>query len=174
MTAEHLHLAINHIPFLGSAFAFIPILLGILTKNRVTMMSGLLLAAVAGWMTPLVMESGEEAYERYEDGPVKPYLDANAEHFLEEHEETAETWSKVFYVSAVISTIALLILFRSEKYGRYFAMAAAVLCLASLLAGIWISQTGGRIRRPDFREPATSTLSTGPEHSQKVEYNERD
>ena len=165
MNAEHLHLALNHIPFLGSAFALIPILIGILKKNKITMMSGLLLAALAGWMTPLVMETGEDAYERYEHGPVEAFLDPDFEDYLEIHEERAEFWSKILYASAVISTIALITLFRCEKYGRYMAMASAVLCLFAFAAGVWISLSGGKIRRPDFRDSPPSVQHTEHEES---------
>ena len=76
MTPEHLHLVVNHIPVLGAAFALIPILTGLIARNRACLICGLVMAMVAGWTTPIVMGSGEEAYKRYEHGAPAAYLDA--------------------------------------------------------------------------------------------------
>ncbi len=172
-TPEHLHLALNHLPFLGSGMALIPILAGLLNRNKVALAAGLLLAALAGWTTPFVMETGETAYERYKKGPVAAYLDAQVEEYLEVHEHRAEAWSKVVYASAVLSTLSLGILFWREKAARWFAAGAAALCLASLLAGIWIAESGGPIRRPDFRAaPAAGAQPVPLPH--KVEHGHHD
>lgn len=160
MTPEHLHLALNHLPFLGAGFALIPLIMGWITRQRTTVIAGLMVAALAGWATPLVMSTGEAAYERYEEGPVKPYLDAEAEAFLEIHEHRAHDWSKVMYASAVISTLGLVVLLRKPDLTRVMAAVAALFCLLSLVSGLWISASGGPIRRPDFRgekPPATTS-----------------
>jgi hypothetical protein len=88
-TPEHLHLALNHLPFLGAGFAIIPLAIGFITKNKNAVLSGLLIAALSGWLTPIVMETGESAYERYEKGPIAQFLDPQAEQFLETHEHRA-------------------------------------------------------------------------------------
>lgn len=155
MTQEHFHIAMNHLPFLGSGIALIPIAVGIILRSKATLITGLAMAAVFGWMTPLVMATGEAAYERYENGPVRVFLDSNVEQALEAHEERAETWSKVMYLSAVISTLALGITLWRFAVGRYVSIAAVLFCLAALGSGMWIAESGGKIRRPDFRLPDT-------------------
>lgn len=151
VTPEHLHVALNHLPFLGGGLAVIPLLFGIITKSRPAMLAGLTLAAVAGWSTPLVMATGEAAYERYEKGPVARFLDPGAETYLEQHEARAHTWSKVMYASAVAATVGLLLSGYRERWSRPAAGISLVFCVASLLAGVWIAEAGGKIRRPDFR-----------------------
>lgn len=151
---EHLHLALNHLPFLGSGFALIPLAIGLLLRNRPAAFAGLLTAALSGWVTPFVMETGESAYERYEEGPVAAYLDPGAEGYLEEHERLAERWSKAIYASAVVSTIGLAILVAKPGATRLVSPIAAVFCVASLLSGFVIARSGGLIRRPDFRPGA--------------------
>jgi hypothetical protein len=151
MTPEHLHLVVNHIPVLGAAFALIPLLTGLILRNRACLICGLVMAMVAGWTTPLVMGTGEEAYERYEHGAPAAYLDAEAEKYLHIHEERAETWSKLLYLAAVIATAALLANLRKWSYAKPLAQLTVLFCLISILAGAWIAQSGGKIRRPDFR-----------------------
>jgi hypothetical protein len=155
MTQEHLHIALNHLPFLGIGIATMTILSGLVLRSKVTQMTGLAIASIFGWMTPLVMSTGEAAYERYKEGPVRVYLDPNVEQALDSHEERAEAWSKVIYLSAFVSTLALGFSFWRISIGRYAAIAAAILGLAAMGSGMWIAESGGRIRRPDFRLPPT-------------------
>jgi hypothetical protein len=155
MTQEHLHIAVNHLSFIGIGIAAIPIMVGIVLRSKATLITGLAIASIFGWLTPLVLSSGEEAYERYEEGPVRSFLDPNVKQALESHEDRAEAWSKVMYMSAIVSTLALGITVWCFSFGRYISIAAAIACLAALGSGIWIAESGGKIRRPDFRLPAT-------------------
>jgi len=170
-TPEHLHLALNHLPFLGSGFALIPLAIGFISKNKNAVIAGLLMATLSGWMTPIVMETGESAYERYEEGPIAKFLDPQAEQFLESHEQRAESWSKVMYASAFISTLCLGLLLWKPTWVRTTSAAAALLCLASLLSGIWIAESGGLIRRPDFRAGQTASL-TQPSQQEKAHHDD--
>ena len=113
MTPEHLHLAINHLPILGVGFAVIPLAIGVFRNSRVTLFSGLLMAVLAGWTTPVVMESGEQAYERYEHRPISTYLDAKAEDVMHDHEERAEVGAKVMVLTALLATLSLILFFSS-------------------------------------------------------------
>ncbi len=152
---EHLHVALNHLPFLGAGFALIPLVMGIFAQNRMTVLAGLEIASLSGWVTPFVMGTGEEAAERYEHSVAVRNLDPQAERFIEEHEHRAETWSKLMYASALVSTISLgLVLLRPQQI-RTPASIAALFCVAALVSGIFIAESGGLIRRPDFRHNQT-------------------
>ena len=137
-------------------------------------MAGLLMVAASGWMTPLVMETGESAYERYEKGPIASLLDARAETALEQHEHRAEAWAPVLYAGAIISTIALALIFLKERWKRFLAFVCAAFCTASLLAGIWIADSGGLIRRPDFRSADVTTPGSPTPKTHHDRESERD
>lgn len=166
MTPEHLHLALNHLPFLGAAFAIIPLLYGLVSKSRPALLAGLTIGAIAGWATPFVMATGEAAYERYEEGPIAKFLDPGAEHYLEIHEERAHAWSKVMYASALVATLGLFAAAYRERWATPSAIAALIFSVASVLSGVWIAESGGKIRRPDFRSgtPAHAEKSQGDDH----------
>ena len=153
LSPEHLHLAINHLPFLGSGLALVPLLVGILRRHRPTLLTALALVAVCGWTTPLVMETGESAYHRYESGPARPHLDPQAASVMEIHEEHAETAAALFYLSALTSSLALGLNFKPLPGARLSAWAAAAAAFLALGAGVWVADSGGQIRRPDFRSP---------------------
>jgi hypothetical protein len=170
MTPEHLHLALNHLPVLGAGFALIPLLIGLVSGQRTTILAGLLIAFLSGWATPLVMETGEAAYELYEEGPVAAHLDPVVEESLEIHEHRAEKWSVALYANAVAATLGLVFLVAKPRWARAVSCAALLFCASALLAGIWIAQSGGLIRRPDFRAPPVAPLSiSGEAHGERAE-----
>lgn len=159
MTPEHLHLALNHVPFLGAGFALVPLVIGFLTKQKQTVVAGLVIAAASGWVTPIVMATGESAYERYEDGPVARFLDPQAESVLEVHEHRAEAWSIVMYAGAVVSTTGLALMIWFPRRVRPISGTVSFFCLASVVAGAWVASSGGPIRRPDFRDGEAVSVS---------------
>lgn len=161
MSPEHIHLALNHLPFLGLGLAVIPILIGILGRNRGALGSGLLLAAVCGWSVVLVMDSGEEAYERYENSSRHGIvLDSEAREWMEVHEEDAESLSFLMYAAAGVASVALVLCITRMSGAFLLSWIAVLLCLASLAAGILIADSGGKIRRVDFRD-GSLTWSAG-------------
>jgi hypothetical protein len=114
--------------------------------------AGLLMAALSGWSVLLVMETGEEAYERYEDAAKHGIaLDRDYEKWMEAHEENAETLSVVMYVTAGVATLGLLLCVVHAGGAYVLSWLVVILSLASLAAGIVIASSGGKIRRPDFR-----------------------
>jgi hypothetical protein len=154
MTPEHLHLATNHIPVIGVAVATLPLFWGVLRNSRDLLLCGLILAALCAWATPIVMSTGESAYERYEHGPVSKHLDDNVATYLEAHEQRAHAWSKAMYVTAILATLALGALKWRQELTRWLSMGVVVSCAVSVAAGVWIAESGGKIRRTDFRKPS--------------------
>jgi L-asparagine transporter-like permease len=155
MTAEHLHLALNHLPIIGLACALLPILTGVAVNNKTTLLVGLLLAALCGWSTPFVMETGEHSYERYESGTVARYLDPEVGIFMNLHAERADKGSKAMIAAAVLATLCLPLTWWRMGIGRWVSVLVALACLLSVVGGIWIADSGGKIRRVDFRGSTT-------------------
>lgn len=60
-SAEHLHVMMNHVPLIGLAFAAIPLLFALVTRQRVVLWTGLVMVLICGASLPIVMESGETA-----------------------------------------------------------------------------------------------------------------
>lgn len=164
MNPEHIHLALNHLPVLGATLALIPLLVGLLAHSKPALLSGLIMAAISCWITLPVMESGEEAHSRYMEGPVAPYLDAGAHEVIEEHEHRAEIGAKILVFNAVISTMGIVLVLLKKRDAEIICWVAVLTSVASLAVGIWIADSGGKIRRPDFRAHAVSSGHNGLEH----------
>ena len=158
MTPEKLHLALNHLPLLGFTFALIPLLYGLFARNQTALLLGFIIATIGGWATPFIMGTGEAAYERYKSGEVRQHLDAAAIEALERHEEIGHKGSKLLYATAVISTIGLVVsIYRPRHSSRSLAWLLVFMCLVSVTLAIWIADSGGKIRRPDFRSEMNQT-----------------
>lgn len=160
MTPEKLHLALNHLPFLACVFGILPLTFGLLLRQRLLLHCGFALIGLGVLALPLVMESGEEAYDRYKKGPVTPYLDAGAYEALETHEHMAEDLAKIFIVTGVLSLTGLAFGFAKPAISRKIAMATLVMCVVSAVVGVRISDSGGKIRRPDFRRDTGTALQS--------------
>ncbi len=109
---------------MGAGFALIPLLIGLVSGQRTSILAGLL---------------------------------------IEIHEHRAEKWSVALYANAVAATLGLVILVAKPRWARAVSGAALLFCASALLAGIWIAQSGGLIRRPDFRAPPVSPSSISGE-----------
>ncbi|MGB0408406.1 MAG: hypothetical protein ACPGIC_00285 [Opitutales bacterium] len=152
MTPEKLHLALNHIPLIGMGFAIIPLLFGLISKSRPALLSGFMIATVAGWATPFIMGAGEQAYERYKHGEIRKQLDPGAVAALEIHEEIGHSWSKLLYTTAVVASIGLVAAIYQPRSCKPLAWLLLLMCIASVIAAVQIADSGGKIRRPDFRQ----------------------
>jgi peptidoglycan/LPS O-acetylase OafA/YrhL len=157
MPPEHLHAAMNHLPLVGLLAACIPLLYGLLRRNKHVIVAGLLTCLVFGAAAPLVMKTGEEAEERFEEGPIATLLDAGAEDLLHEHEERAERAVLLVYATVAFALVALFVVWRKEKLAPWMGGIALLLCLASVGAMAWVADAGGEIRHPEFRETAPPT-----------------
>jgi hypothetical protein len=152
MSPEHLHLATNHLPFIGLGLAMIPLIIGLLGRSRAALGGGLLMVFLCGWSTLLVMRSGEEALERYEHaGTHGIRLDAEVVQWMETHEEDAGFFAPVFFATAGFATVGLMLCIIRSRAAFAVSWIVFLLCVLSLACGVMIADSGGKIRRPDFR-----------------------
>lgn len=151
MTPEHLHLVLNHLPFAGSAFAGIALLIGLLFRNAPVCRTGMALAVAATILTPAVVETGEKARVGITVAAGAVPLDPAASPWLHEHEERAEDLAVVLYSTLAASIAALVLSWRKPSWTIPLGIAVLLLCVACLAAGTWVANAGGRIRHSEIR-----------------------
>lgn len=120
-------------------------------KDRAAILCGIGISIPGSAMTALVMGNGEEAYERYRDGPVTTYLDADFDKAFEQHEHVAHQYLKIMYLLLIASLAAGMIAFLKPAWLLYATILVALPCLCSVVSGLVIADSGSEIRRPDFR-----------------------
>jgi hypothetical protein len=150
MNPAHIHLLLNHIPVLGTAFGILLLLFGILRKNNEAKRFGLVMFLLCGLIAIPVFLTGEPAEEIVEH---QIGIDKEA---IEEHEDSA-TWALVSVeVLAVLSLISLFLFHKTAFPG--WAM-VIVMLIALVTSGI-IARTanlGGMINHPEITGTAVQT-----------------
>ncbi len=155
MSAEHIHLLLNHLPIHGLAVATFILLIGLIAKNRVTIAAACLGILVSSLSIPIVMGSGEAAYDRYKLTPeIRETLTDQGMVFAHTHYENAEKGAKLTYLLILLCAAALISLKYKPGWFGKLAWGIFSLALLALLANAWIASSGGKIRRPDFQNQA--------------------
>ena len=151
----HLHLLLNHLPIVGTAFLTLLLLIGLVRRSRdvinVTLVLTIVMAAAA-WP---IQNTGEDAEEQVENAPWF------SETRVHEHEEAAERATIALTVAAVLAAAALFRR-RSQPDDRTVAGAAfAALAVAAVLYGL-AGKAGALIRHSEEIDPAAPTGAAGP------------
>lgn len=147
MDPAHLHLMVNHVPILG-AFLSLP-LIGIAAWRRAEKAPALsyaTLLTIAAIGAVVSLRSGSPAEERVEDLP------GVSEHWIEEHEERAETATAFAVITALGALGALAYGWKREE-GTPAVLTGAVFVGALATSGAmgWTGLAGGQIHHPELR-----------------------
>ena len=143
---EYIHVAINHLPLVGLFVAMLALVVALLTKQRVAIITGLGLLALLAISVLPVYHYGEEGYDR-----VLSMSDDAGQAFLKYHEELAERWVFLYYVTAGVAVLGLALTWKWPRLLAPFSIVSVVLAAASLTAGLFIAQAGGEVRHREFR-----------------------
>jgi hypothetical protein len=143
---EYIHAALNHFPLVGLFAAIVGLGSALMLRNRPAVFIGLGLVMVFSLSVWPVYHFGEEGYDR-----VLSMADEPGQAFLRYHEHLAERWVFLFYITAGLAALGLAVGWKFPRTQFPLSIAALVLGLASLAAGIVIAQAGGEIRHREFR-----------------------
>ena len=151
LTAEHLHVMLNHFPIILTLLVPPILLAGLFLNQKPILAVGFSLALLADLVTPVVMQTGHSAHTRFEMGQIQPPLDEGGDIAAEMHQDMAEKTAPLLYLVGFGAIAGLLILRFRPAWAK---KAAIAVILASCVASIFTlqsAQLGGRIRHPEFR-----------------------
>ena len=147
LNAPHVHLAINHLPVVGSIGIALILLFALLPAGRAYRRFALVALVVVALAGLPAFFSGEPAEEGIEN------LVGVEETRIEHHEDAARTAVIVLEVAGAIGLFGLMLFRRKAVPGSLLALALAV----DLGAVVLMAQTaslGGEIRHPEIRSGA--------------------
>lgn len=152
MDLAHLHLLINHFPIVGTIIGTVIMLYALIKKVKNLQRTVLVLWIVLAAMSPIVMNTGEEAEHKVEE---MAGINENAIH---EHEEASEFAFWLMIGLGVISLAAISL----YKMGSDITMATKISFTISILTAAAMIRTGylgGLIRHAEV-QTVTSSAST--------------
>ena len=151
MNLTHLHLALKHIPVLGTAFGLALLIFGIWRKSNELKKTALCAFVLIALMTVPAYLTGEPAEDGVEGLP------GVSEAIIEQHEEAAGAAFASIGALGVIALLGLFALRRGKAVPAWFAglMVIASLAVSGLMA--WTANIGGQIRHTEIRVGATAS-----------------
>jgi TctA family transporter len=151
LTPEHLHVALNHLPLVGLAASLIPLVYGLVRKNAEVLVIALAMGVVFGGSTIAVMWTGEGAEERFEHASMVTPLDAAGKSMMKVHEDHAKIASVVSYLPVAACLVSLVIGRWRPQYRYLSGWAVCIVLMITISLMIWVADSGGQIRHPEFR-----------------------
>lgn len=158
MNGAHIHLILNHIPIIGTAFALVLLGYGKFFRNLSITNAGLVTIVIVSIFSIPVFLSGEEA-EHTVDGMSGISLSA-----IEEHEEQAEI---AFWIMLMNGAVALGTLLASRESSQpspillWINLAFLVLVFVLMIRA---GYSGGQIHHPEIKAGNSIFRMNGSEH----------
>ena len=154
MNTTHLHLLLNHIPVLGSAFAFALLLFGFWRRSDELKKTALGVFIIVALLAVPAYLTGEPV-----EHVVTP-LPGVSKPIIEQHEQAAAVAFAGVLAVGVVALAGLVLFRRGKALPTWFAsMMLGVSLIASGLMA-WTANLGGQVRHTEIRSSAS--LSTIP------------
>ena len=146
MNQAHIHLIVNHIPIMGSAFAAVLLAAGVLRKDLTLTRAGLVAVLAAGLLCLPAQLTGEGAAAIVQDMPrVSRAL-------IQNHAEAAELGFWALEVAASLALFSLLLLKNASPKARLLTLLTLALAAVSFGLLARAGNLGGQIRHTEIRE----------------------
>jgi hypothetical protein len=156
-----LHLLVNHIPIIGTAFGLVAVLGGVLLRNVVVKRTGLVLYIVAGLSVFPANFTGKPAEEKVEK------VAGISEKQIHEHEEAAETMMTLTSLALVLALVHLFGRPAQPGFQNTILVAFVAMAVWACVQGVITGHEGGLIRRPELggasAKPPTQEQTAQPE-----------
>ena len=110
MNGAHWHLALNHLPIIFPLVGLLVLITGFISKSAAVKRTALFIFTLGALSTIAAMSTGEGAEEVVEE------IAGVTEHYIEEHEEIAETFALLSYLLGAMSLIALWADFKKKTF----------------------------------------------------------
>ncbi len=146
MNQAHIHLIVNHVPIVGSLFAFVLLGVGLLQKNSSLIRAGLVAVLAAGLLCLPAQLTGEGAAKVVQDLPrVSRAL-------IQNHEAAAEQGFWVLEGAAGLALFSLLLLKNASPRAQLLSGLTLVVTALSFGLLARAGSLGGQIVHTEIRE----------------------
>lgn len=145
MNGAHWHLVVNHLPIIFPLIGVIVMVTGFISKSDAVKRTALMIFMLGALAAIAAMTTGEGAEEVVEN------ISGVTENYIEEHEETAETFALLSYILGGISFIGIWASYQRKKIFSVISIVTMVFALVVLFFAKQTGTTGGEIRHTEIR-----------------------
>lgn len=156
---EYVHVLLNPLPVYGLACGVLVLGLSMILKSRQAQIISLILILLTAGSAWPVAEFGEKGYDR-----VYAMSYGDGQQWLHAHEERAEDFIWIFYVTAAVALAAMLLPWKFPRTKTPFLIGTMILAVASVVVGGWIGHAGGQVRHSEFRQGPPPVSGETSEH----------
>jgi len=139
MDQTHLHLITNHVAIIGTFFAAIVLILGLLSNTVQTRVASFILMLISSIGAFITFRTGHEAEESVE------HIKGVSEYVIEQHEEFAETALWFIALLAIASIIGLYAAKKNLSAEKKISWVILLISLMSFAIFAWTGYLGGKI-----------------------------
>ncbi|MCB0451309.1 MAG: hypothetical protein KDC94_00165 [Aequorivita sp.] len=146
MNGAHWHLAVNHLPIIFPIVGVIIMITGLVSKSEAVKRTAFMIFILGALSAITAMSTGEGAEE------VVEKISGVTENYIENHEETAETFALLSYILGGISLLGLWASFKQKSFSSIISIATLVFAFVVLFFAKQTGTTGGEIRHTEIRD----------------------
>lgn len=145
MDGAHWHLVVNHLPIIFPIVGVIVMITGLVSKSEAVKRTAYMIFILGALATIAAMSTGEGAEEIVEK------ISGVTENYIENHEETAETFALLSYILGGISVLGLWASFKQKSFSSVISIVTLVFAFVVLFFAQQTGTTGGEIRHTEIR-----------------------
>lgn len=165
MNEAHWHLVVNHLPIIFPIVGVIVLVTGLISKSEAVKRTAYLVFIIGALSAIAAMNTGEGAEDLVEK------ISGVSENYIEEHEESAETFALLSYFLGGLSLLGLWASFKKKAFSNITAIGTLIFALVILFFGKETGTTGGEIRHTEIRSEKSSQAIDNQGY-EKVDENE--
>jgi len=162
MNGAHWHLVVNHLPIIFPIVGVIVMITGLISKSEAVKRTAFMIFVFGSLAAIAAMNTGEGAEEVIEK------INGVTENYIENHEETAETFAILSYILGGISLLGLWASFKQKSFSSIISMATLLFAFVVLFFAKQTGTTGGEIRHTEIRSgnniPASENNNAEEDH----------
>ena len=146
MNGAHWHLVVNHLPIIFPLVGVIVMITGFISKSETVKRTAFMIFILGALAAIAAMTTGEGAEE------VVEKINGITENYIENHEETAETFAFLSYILGGISLFGLYASLKQKTFSTIISISTLVFAFVVLFFAKQTGTTGGEIRHTEIRD----------------------
>ena len=161
MNEAHVHLITNHLPIIIPFIALVVLLIGLFSKSDAVKRTAFFLFILGAIATYPAFESGEEAEE------IVEHLTGVSHDLIHDHEEKAELFMVLSYLSGALSLVGLWANWKKKKFADILTYCTILFSVVVIYVAKETGTTGGEIRHPEIRSTFKQAVKSHGEENEE-------